>query len=381
MKKISYIFGVNILLIILITVFLETILFFSAIIFGYSNLGWIKSPSIPILHKEVEDPCERMISHPFYSHTHDHENKCEVINGFVDGPFVFYNDSIKSEKSIIVLGGSTTDGLYKKFSNQKNWAYFLSKLLMEKNHNINVINGGVGGYSSSQELFKLIIDGMQIETQIKIVISLNGINNVSGYKELKQLNISEEVFPFWTKKQFESFSQKKYIIQDKRGIPPLFPNIARLIRYLGEKFNNKENLDWYKSVFFKKKKKIDSSDLWFQNIRMIKAITKEFGIDYYVFLQPTMGLKGIQTPKDIKSNDFKLFENYKSNYGENSDLYINNLNKSYSKMKNLCSKLDYCYDISDIAPPGDNYSDIRHHNEKGNYIISKEIYSIIKNSL
>lgn len=381
MKKTFYIIGVNILVTILIVVLLETVLFLSAIIFGHSNLGWVKSPNIPVLYKEVEDPCERMITHPYYSHVHDHENKCEVVKGLVEGPFLFYNDSFENEKSILVLGGSTTDGLYKKFANQKNWAYFLSELLMNNNHNINLINGGVGQYSSSQELMKLIIDGMQIETKIKIVISLNGINDIPGYRDLDKINISEENFPYWTKKQLESFSQKKYVIQDDRGIPPLFPNIARLIRYLGEKLYKKEDSDWFKSIYFKKKKKIDSSDLWFQNIRMIKAITKEFGIEYYVFLQPTMGLEGIQTPKDIKSPDFKIFENWKNRYGQHSDLYITKLNKSFTKMKTLCAKLYYCHDITNIAPPGDNYSDIRHHNEKGNNIISKEIYSIIKNSL
>ena len=87
MKKTFYIIGVNILVTILIVVLLETVLFLSAIIFGHSNLGWVKSPNIPVLYKEVEDPCERMITHPYYSHVHDHENKCEVVKGLVEGPF------------------------------------------------------------------------------------------------------------------------------------------------------------------------------------------------------------------------------------------------------------------------------------------------------
>ena len=47
-------------------------------------------------------------------------------------------------------------------------------------------------------------------------------------------------------------------------------------------------------------------------------------------------------------------------------------------MREICNSLDFCYDISDIAPPiGNNYHDPRHHNKFGNEIIANKIFSII----
>ena len=372
---------INLLITLLIVIFFETAFFIAGYFLGHTNLGWVKSPGIDLINKTVKDPCERMITHPFYSHTHNHEKKCKVLDGTVDGPFVFYKENINSKKSILVLGGSTSDGLYLKYANGKTWPYFLSKILNDNNHNLNVITGGTGRYGSSQELLKLIIDGLQIDTQLETVISLNGINEIEEYQNLKVMNLTKKQFPYWLPKLMKGFSEKKYIIQDQRSIPKIFPNIARFIRYVSAKLKKKENQDWYQSINFEKKSLINTSDLWFRNIRLMHAITNELDIKYYVFLQPTMGLEGIQTPSNENIKDFKIFNEYKKNYNDSATKYIRNLNNTYSKMKILCSKVTYCYDISDIAYPGNNYYNIRHHNENGNLLISKEIYSIISPSL
>ena len=379
-NSVPKIIAINLLITLLVVVFFETAFFFAGHFLGHTNLGWVKSPNIDLIHKGQKDPCEKMISHPFYSHIHNHQKKCEVLGGIVDGPFVFYNENFNSKKSILILGGSTSDGTRVRYANGKTWPYLFSKILNDNNHNLNVINGSVHRYSSSQELLKLIIDGLQIDTQLKAVISLNGINDIAQYQDLEVNNLTTKKFPYWSPKLMKGFSEKKYIIQDQRDIPRVFPNIARFIRYVTPKFKNNKNQDWYQSINFRKKLSINNTDLWFRNIRLMHAITSELDIKYYVFLQPTMGLTGIQTPSDENTKDFKIFNNYKKNYST-SKKYLHELNDTYSKMRIFCSKLTYCYDISSIAYPGNNYFNIRHHNENGNLLISKEIYSIIKPSL
>ena len=88
-----------------------------------------------------------------------------------------------------------------------------------------------------------------------------------------------------------------------------------------------------------------------------------------------MGLIGVQSEDaNPGSMDSKIL----SKLLKNSE-YLNKLNKDYSKMRDYCSKLPYCFDISNIAvPSGNNYHDPRHHNMNGNKIISNEIFEIIK---
>ena len=60
-----------------------------------------------------------------------------------------------------------------------------------------------------------------------------------------------------------------------------------------------------------------------------------------------------------------------------NDDYLFKINELYVKLRNECSKLDFCYDISCIAiPSGNNYSDIRHHNKNGNQIILDSDYVV-----
>ena len=73
------------------------------------------------------------------------------------------------------------------------------------------------------------------------------------------------------------------------------------------------------------------------------------------------------------SNDEKIFKTLDKNY-------IKELNNFYDKAKIICAKLDFCFDLSEIAPPtGNNYSDIRHHNANGNKIIADILFNTIIN--
>ena len=73
---------------------------------------------------------------------------------------------------IVALGGSTTEpnrqGVY------NSWPEEMAKLMREKGVQGTVINGGVGGYSSSQELLKFIRDVIEIKPDV--VITYHGVN-------------------------------------------------------------------------------------------------------------------------------------------------------------------------------------------------------------
>ena len=86
-----------------------------------------------------------MKTHPILGHVHDHQGKCEILDGSINNNFVLYDTENSNAEFIITLGGSTSDAIYKNFSNGKTYPFFLSQLCnIEKL--CRVLNGGTGGY-------------------------------------------------------------------------------------------------------------------------------------------------------------------------------------------------------------------------------------------
>jgi len=122
-------------------------------------------------------------------------------------------------------------------------------------------------------------------------------------------------------------------------------------------------------------KKLSPAERWEINVKRMKAIVNLEGASYLVFLQPTMGIDGPQASPAPDSTDSILF----NRYGKKYEWYYTTINQLYKELRKKCSKLDFCIDISDVAPPsGNNYKNARHHNSNGNKIIANEIFKHIK---
>jgi hypothetical protein len=112
-------------------------------------------------------PCDQMMTHPILSHSPNAGELCLIRGGAIlDKNFVIYENDTEAEEVILTLGGSTTSGFYQRFADGYTWPYLLSLDLADRN--IKVINGAVGGYSSTMELLKLIIEGRRIKN-LKLV--------------------------------------------------------------------------------------------------------------------------------------------------------------------------------------------------------------------
>ncbi len=355
----------NVLVFIFLIFLLETILFLTRTYFYEKpSVGFLYNTSI----LEV-DGCQEMISHPFYGYVHNNNSDCNIREGFSKGPFVYYNTFNKKNKSILVLGGSTTDGYFQHVSDGYTWPYYLQKLIDKNKLNYNVINGGTGGYSSEQELLKLIIDAKNINSKIEYVISLNGINDTENYKALPEELINK--IHFFDNSLINMFNEKVYINQSISGFR-FFPNIIYSIGYFKRRnFNLKT--DFLISSFDNDYKSLSGSENWLFNVSAMNQISRILNANYKVFLQPTMGIDG-QIPLNEGSLDYKI-------YNEQMKIeYFNKINSHYNQLKGICSQLDFCIDISMISPPlGNFYNDIRHHNKYGNEIIAKEIFKNIFN--
>src|SRR5438874_2275988 len=191
-SKLRTIFLINILVFIGLIVSLE-----AASAFGRYMLG---KGILPMLTKGVLEysPCVRVKTHVLLSHVSDHRGECEPLDGQVEEQFVFYNKNKKTNKIIVTLGGSSTSGFYQHFSEGHTWPLALQKQLDPEIYG--VVNGGLGGYTSLQEMYKLISEVPRIEGPVTAVVSFNGLNELPDYQGVDEIRKVE--YPFLSDTQY-----------------------------------------------------------------------------------------------------------------------------------------------------------------------------------
>ena len=372
----------NFIIIFCLLLLIETVFFFGRIYLGKNSVGFFISFN-PTFNRILQDDCVRMKTNLFLSHEHDTNDKCEILGSDkVNDQFVYYKSNSKNLRplKILTLGGSTTDGYFKMFSNSNTWPFLLSKLC-NLEFNCEVVNGAVGGYNSSQELLKYFLYSDLFEG-FDFVISLNGINEINLDRGLKKQ--LKKKYPYHTQLQFFMSKNEKWIKQNKNKIV-ILPNSISFLKYFQQnnyqtnivdlvkkdKFkgdqikNNYENLDY-------------NANLWKKNMGFLNNLSSYNKSKFINFLQPTMGLDYIKIEWQYKNNDFKIYNNFINSQTSIDTNYI------YTKLRKICSNQSYCIDISHIAQPGNEkqlFSNARHHNENGNLIIAKEIYKVLKERL
>ena len=219
---------------------IETISVLGRLLLKKEFAGYILNVGYKSFFDSLKNPCIRMVSHPILGHTHEVNKECKVKDGKIIGPYILYDNGSKNKDAIVTLGGSTTDGFFNHFNNGTTWSTELSRLLGENSLSYSVLNGGVGSYGSSQELIKLLIDIPRInrEKKIKYIISLNGINEIPGYrnKRISRLERDRTHFsyklPLWNYFNIKLVNNKKYLNQSTPITFQVLPSTNSLIRYI-----------------------------------------------------------------------------------------------------------------------------------------------------
>lgn len=343
------------------------LIIFADIMAGVSRIAIGKQYLFPDIAFGSHSYCNEMKTDVLLRHVHNHRSSCQIKGGFIDGEYVRYTVSDTTNPIILTLGGSTTDGFFQDISTGDTYPYYLADFLAS---NYQIMNGGVGAYSSLQELYKVIRDAPRIDN-LHTVISLNGVNEIPDYHGFNETRKIE--YPFLTSLQVQMNSQQIWIDQRLNGnlhslLPTLLPNLNSLIIYVGR--NAKPGLE-ESSRTLSDPIMIDSADRWLMNVKRMHDVLQGQGVRYYVFLQPTMGLEGAQSSPEKNSADERLFALL-------PESYVEEVRMLYSELKRHCDSLSYCFDISDQVPPtGNMYNDSRHHNSNGNRILAQIIASII----
>lgn len=247
---------------------------------------------------------------------------------------MIYGTDRESDYKIAVLGASTTGGKVFAF---KSWPELMYDELCNKGfQNITIYNGGISGYTSGQELLKLIRDIIPMEPDMIIV-----------YDGLSDLTMSFQ-YPLtggYIKKVFE-FAKENIEGDEDDSL------------FLGEKLPICQGIKVSEDVF----------SAWLSNIRTMYAVANERDIRFYSFCQPMLGSKKEKTDAE-KSMLLSVY----------SPSITNLMNGSFRKRISQMGRLpSYIYDLSHIFDyESDVYMDHCHVWEKGNQIIAKAITKII----
>lgn len=162
----------------------------------------------------------------------------------------------KNTYKIYISGGSASDLTFDK----DNWPIYLFEELVKANYCVELYIGAVRGYNSGQELLKILRDLSCIEPHLHI--SYSGANEfenpsfTSNY-ELNNYRILNNV--------------------NKHQIP--FPNILKL-------FNNRDNT-------FSNETLQNADEFWFQNQKIMHAISLMNNRQFIGILQPVSGFSGV----------------------------------------------------------------------------------------
>lgn len=239
----------------------------------------------------------------------------------------------KDAFTIVLLGGSTTDGIAYPF---KSWGDILFEMFSENGYHVRILNGGCAGYKSSQELIKLIRDVVPLKPDI--VIHYTGFNNANNCdKEYMFVHpYQKEILDYIAEledtgeKESEHYNRKSYTlgVTDHRAAWEIFEG----------------------------------------HIGMMQAICDQNGIQYVPFLQPSLVTKSRRSTWDRELILNTLSSQYMVFLSDLLECFYRNLGQFGGIWEDITSILDECDDV---------YLDICHVTEAGNGKIARYMFEYL----
>ena len=222
----------------------------------------------------------------------------------------------KESYKVVVLGGSTTTA---EAFRVPCWPQLLYERLSRENQNVVLYNGGVDGYTATDELYKLIRDVSCINPDL--IISFSGVNN-------------------------------------RR--PSQYPRVSRHLIDIFEEINS--------NGFFKglAEGSMSTAQVWVQMEHMMREISENvYHAKFICFLQP------IYISKEVLSFREQL-QFSDTDYNRNFSLMFRR------EVSELVQNFEWIVDLQDFL---DEYPDVffdsMHVYEKGNQMIADKVYSYL----
>ena len=313
----------------------------------FLNLDW---PGKDLQKNDGEGGLEFSAIDPHLGYTHSYGEK-DVRNldkefTWLDGFLIYSNQTSNFQRPIILtLGGSTTDGIRSGHS----WPEELARIMKENHYSGTVINGGIGGYSTNQELLKFIRDGLEFSPDM--VISYSGVNDRGEYSELPHPMV-------------HSYQRELLDAQTNARPPSIFPSSILLLKKitgLRDEGSLSSTLGW--------KSARTLGGQYKKNIELMSAICVSQGCTFDAFIQP--------------------FAFYKSKHSSAHDparkgvQYIDSALSLYEVITQLPETHDYIHDATQVLENDDNVyrKDGVHLTELGDRIVGMYIFQFLEPKL
>ncbi|MBI1980673.1 MAG: SGNH/GDSL hydrolase family protein [Methylocystis sp.] len=249
---------------------------------------------------------------------------------------------------ILVLGGSTADGVLYGHS----WPEELAKLLIVNNMKGTIINGSVGGFSTNQELLKLVRDGLEYNPDF--VISYSGVNDRGFYGEP-----SHPMVHSYQKYVFDQFSNP-----EPNAFVCIFSNTYSVISQLTPALFKRRV-----SVNLGVASRRSVGQQYSKNIELMNAISVSQGARFYAFIQPHAFFRSRHAAQaSIETNGRE---------------YVDSLSSLYQEIIDLPSTHKFIVDATGSLEKDDGvYSqDGIHLTEKGDRVVANFVFKTLEPAL
>ena len=289
----------------------------------------------------------------YYDVTLSYSRVRETMEGFE----IFGDDTNPNTIIIAVLGGSTTES---QLFFVKGWVSFFAEYLKNVGVNAKIYCGGISGFTSTQELLKFERDVIQLSPDI--VISYSGVNDLYMFPRIDELERYN--------KPFISRFQVQFIRQ-----------VLEKLRFLQFGLPTPDIPDWEKggkeTVFYGLPSQKKAPQFWVDNMRMIHALSQEFGIAFFSFFQP-FRFNGYYKSSPIQEIIHSRRDPSCTPSSEGQKLYSRK--EEVDEIRQLIKQYHYITDLSELfMEESEIYYDSVHVYERGNQIIARYIGEIIAN--
>lgn len=244
---------------------------------------------------------------------------------------------------ILALGGSTTDGV--KFPNS--WPEQLARILDANRIPAVVINGGIGGYSTSQDMFKLVRDGFEFKPDI--VIEYAGVNDGWRYGVADHLMV-------------HPYQENILKVATGQEEPKILPSMATLLHQYVPKALS---IDYSLGLSSKR----TPAQTFKKNMEIMHAASLSQGAKFYSVIQPFSFYKS----RHAKPN--------RSSVGSE---FISGVNGLYDQIRVLAKNRDYIFDATRVLEGTDAIvyqPDGVHLTDGGNRIIALYMFNLVRGQL
>jgi lysophospholipase L1-like esterase len=241
---------------------------------------------------------------------------------------------------ILALGGSTTDGVRSDHS----WPEELSKLLAQRGISGTVVNGGTVGYSTNQELLKLVRDGLEFKPDI--IISYSGVNDIERYVKLPY----PMVHPY-----------QRYILEFLTR-PPYFPNTIYLLNQI---LWGSQPARMTATLGVRSRETLGQQ--YERNMTLMAAIARAGGAKFYGIIQPNAYVSPGGHSRDPEK------------YMSPGPAYVASVQDLYEQITDIPARLPFVHSFISIfdGEDGTYVRDGFHATLKGDHIIAEKVLDLI----